>query len=221
MQAPARARDVSDVHGIVAANNSNMRSFRTISAILAATAPATVVVKSAEPTEHVADPLTLSNRQNANVLAREQYNANAASQIQYTNNAVFANHNQYTNNSAQTEEQSNNTVPSVLARFKNSANVNSVLIRNQNTDSVQPELLSAQSTVPGASNFQSLNSLLSLGQIQQARLILPIIQQDLAAQNRSANTNQMVAAYVQLLKQYSLNEEARFIQNTVAHQIVV
>lgn len=227
--APARARDVSDVHGIVAANNSNMRSFRTISAILAATAPANVASRPVEPTERVADPLAAAFKRSNNELTRDQYDTNAVSvqnQSQHSNqqhlNQQYLNP-QYSNQvaSAPTRDQDSTSVSSVLARFKNSANVNSVLIRNQNNENMQPELLREGNTAHGVSNYQTLNSLLSLGQIQQARLILPIIQRELASQHRSDNTNRMVEAYVQLLKQYRMNDEACYMQNSVAQMPVV
>ncbi|CAN5739100.1 hypothetical protein BH10CYA1_BH10CYA1_34600 [soil metagenome] len=200
--APTRLRDLADSHSIAAANtlSSNMRSFRTISAILAATVPANAALRSVEQTERTAPALAPATRESANQLACEQQSNNAAS--------------------TPVQDQYSTNVPAVLARIQNSANVNSVLIRNQNNESAQPELRGDQSSSAGASNYQILNSLLSLGQIQQARLILPIIQRDLATQNCSNNTNHMVNAYVQLLKQYSMNDEARFIQSAIAPQTV-
>ncbi|MBS1954496.1 MAG: hypothetical protein JST89_09925 [Cyanobacteria bacterium SZAS-4] len=211
VQAPARARDTSDVHGIVAANNSNMRSFRTISAILAATAPANAAarpVHAVDAVEHVADPLAIATKRSDAALARDQYDANVETRSQSQNANQVA--------SAPAQELYNTGVSSVLARFKNSADVNSVLIRNQNRENMQSESLRERNTINDASNYQTLNSLLSLGHIQQARLILPIIQQELATQHRSDNTNRMVDAYVQLLKQYSMNDEARLMGNNSA-----
>lgn len=197
VSSPLPARNITNANNsnnnvVQNQNTSNRRSFRTISDILAATTPAASTSPAVEQT-------------------RSTTPTPAIPQSLYRNNESIES----------TQTQYSNTVPEILARFKNSANVNSVLHRNQNTEITQKLSPSEMSTANGATNYQVLNNLLSHGQIQQARLILPIIQQGLAAQQRSENSQQAVNAYVQLLRHYRLNEEAQFIQNSIAPQAVI
>ncbi|MBS2001340.1 MAG: hypothetical protein JST44_07520 [Cyanobacteria bacterium SZAS LIN-5] len=206
--APVRARDAADVHAAAATaasaaanaatsnQNANMRSFRTISAILAGTTPAAVARNNSQSIDSNGTGRTSGEKVSApTVDVQEQYAAAA----------MAAQHATY----AREQLNSNSQVLSVSST-PNNTNVNPIL-----RSSSYPEHAREKTAASNASNYEILNSLLQIGHFQQARLIIPIIHQEIAKQHITNDTRQMVNAYVRLLQQYNMNDEAKLIQSTI------
>lgn len=216
---PVRARDAGPAR--ISQPGSNMR---TIASVLAGTAPRGASNNAFTTDVGASDSNAASFAPES--VSRVDMQAQYAAAATAAQNAAFARaqvNDADKVSAADASNQNRSAVNSILLRMSNASNSNLTGAKENEITDLSRDKVAA---VPAGANnietnYQILNSLLKLGQIQQVRVMLPIIQKDLANQPETTQAKQLVNAYSTLLSQYNLVEEARCIQNTVFQLAVV